>query len=248
MNNKTRHALSDATKKIDILLWILSIPLLPMIIAEFSAPMPKQTQIYFEAYYLMLWLVFSVEFFLHIITAENKGEYFQKNWFDALVVFTPAFGVFRIFRFMRLPVILLSDRILSALGALSLNFLYYFIFIAVLVFLGADFVLFFEQVSPNAEIHTFFDAIWWAVNYVTTTGSPTHDVTTVGGRVVGVVLMTLGFAMFSVLVASLASFFMKEYSHTKKDGDLLEGIKTQLGMDEIVERLARIEKKIDKEL
>lgn len=246
MNNKTEHILSDAAKKIDLLLWIFSIPLLPMIIAEFSGALSQQTQIYFEAYYLILWLVFSVEFFLRIALARDKAKYLKEHWLDGLVVFTPAFGVFRVFRFMRLPVILLSEKLLSALGALSLNFLYYVIFVAVIVFLGADFIFFFEGGNPRAEIRSFSDAIWWAIHYMTTAG-PTYNAVTPGGRITGVVLMTLGFAAFSILVASLVSFFMKEHSHGKKDGDLLEGIRDQLGIDEVMERLARIEKKLDRE-
>ncbi|MBI1754815.1 hypothetical protein HY250_03290 [Candidatus Azambacteria bacterium] len=246
MNEATERVLSDAAKKIDILLWVFSIPLLPMILAEFFTSFSSETEIYFKAYYFTLWMVFTGEFVLRVTLAKDKTEHLKENWFDVLVVFTPVFRIFKVLRFMRLPVLLLSDKVLAALGSFGLNFLYYLIFVTVVVLAGADLALFFEQQNPQAAIHTFPQAVWWAMNYVTSSGHAMYDVTTFGGRMVGATLMTLGFAVFSILIASLVSFFMREYSRQTKDDDLLEGIKDQLGVDDIVSRLERIERKLDK--
>ena len=63
----------------------------------------------------------------------------------------------------------------------------------------------------------------------------------------GVALMTIGFAVFSILIATIVSFFMKEHAMkmAPNENGLLEGIKDQLGIDEVMERLERIEKKLN---
>src|SRR3989338_317581 len=238
--------LRSLSKKIDALLWVFSVPLLPVIIAEFFIELSEIEQIYFAAYYFILWFVFTFEFPLRLYLARDKAEYFKTNWLDVLVVLTSAFRVFKVFSFIRFPVLLLSDRVLRGLGAIGMNFLYYLIFVVVIVLVGADLVLFFEQQDPASRITTFREATWWALNYLTTTGSAVYDVTTTGGRVVGAALMTLGFAIFSILIASVVSFFMREHARTSPDENLLKDIKGHLGLDQVIDQLERIEKKIDR--
>lgn len=235
-------------RKTDIVLWVLSIPLIPMIMAELFTVISGEMRAYFEAYYAVLWVVFTLEFVLRLIVEKDRTEYLKANWFDVLVVVTPMFKILKVFSFMRFPMVFFSDRILSILSSFGMNFLYYLIFVAVVVIGGANLVLFFENQSQTADIRTFDDAAWWAVNTLSTSGAAQVQPVTFGGRVVAMVLMTLGFAIFSILIASVMSFFMKEYGKSGPDNkDLLEGIRDQLGIDDVVSRLERIEKKIDRE-
>ncbi len=238
--------LRSLSRKAEVVLWVFSVPLIPVIIAEFFTELTEIERIYFATYYFILWFVFTVEFVLRLYLAGDKVEHLKTNWLDVLVVLSPAFRVFKVFGFIRFPVLLLSDRVLKGLGAIGMNFLYYFIFVVVIVLVGADLVLFFEQQNPESPINTFREAVWWSLNYLTTTGSAVYDVTTTGGRAVATVLMTIGFAIFSILIASVVSFFMKERAKTSPDQDLLEGIKDQLGLDKITDQLERIEKKLDR--
>lgn len=244
MNKKTERFLEKIAYKADLLLWFLSIPLLPIILAEFFTELSPEVQLYFKSYYFILWMAFTVEFILRLVLASDKIAYLRENWIDVLVVLTPAFRVFKVFRFMRFPLVVLSDRVLRAFGSLGMNAVYYFVFVGIVTLVGADLALFFEQQSPAAEIKTFNDAIWWAIAFLTTAGSSTY-IATAGGRIVGIALMTIGFAVFSVLIASIVSFFMKEHAQTAPQDGMLEGIKEQLGLEDIVDRLERIEKKLN---
>ena len=237
---KTRRV----AEKLDMLLWILSVPLIPMIIVELTMDLSLAVNAVFKSYYLVLWFVFTIEFAINFFIAENKTDYLKMHAFDLLVIVTPALRVFKILRVLRFPIVLLSDRALGLLGKASLNFVYYFIFITVVVLAGADIVFYFEGQDAYSDIRTFGDAIWWSVNYLTTAGSSAYIATT-GGKVVGVALMTIGFAVYSILIASVVSFFIKEYAKVSPNDDLLAGIKDQLGLDEVMERLERIEKKLD---
>lgn len=246
MDHKTEKALSVTAHKADLILWFLSVPLLPMIFAELFTELAQNTQTYFAAYYYVVWAVFAVEFSLQLILAKEKERYLKENWIDILVLVTPVFRVLRVFRFMRFSIIFFSDRMLRAFGSLGVNFLYYFIFVAVVVLVGADLALFFEGQSPLAEITTFNDAAWWAITLLTSTGNDRY-IATVGAQIVAVALMTIGFAVYSILIATIVSFYMKEHSMRMapdEDG-LLEGIKGQLGIDEVMDRLERIERKLN---
>lgn len=246
MNHKAEKTLLFTAHKADLILWFLSVPLLPIIFAEFFTEISPDVQLYFKSYYFVLWAVFTAEFLLQLILIKNRIGYLKENWIDVLVIVTPAFRAFKVFRFMRFPIVFLSDRVLRAFGSLGVNFLYYLIFVAVVTLVGADLAFFFEQQSPASEIKTFNDAVWWAANYLTTAGSGAYVATT-GARIVGVALMTIGFAIFSILIATIVSFFMKEHAMktAPDEGGLLEGIKDELGIDEIMERLERIEKKLN---
>lgn len=245
MNGGTEHILKKTAHKVDLFLWFLSIPLLPVILAEFFTELSPEMQLYFKSYYFILWAAFTVEFVLRLTLASDKAEYFKENWIDALVIVTPAFRVFKIFRFLRFSFVVLSDRVLRALGSFGMNAVYYFAFVAIVTVVGADLALFFEQQNPLSELRTFSDAVWWAAAYLTTAGSEVY-VATAGARAVGIALMTIGFGVFSVLVATIASFFMREHNHpvVQEDG-MLAGIKGQLGIEDVVARLERIEKKLD---
>lgn len=231
-------------EKLDIFLWILSVPLIPMIIVEFTMDLSPAVNMAFKSYYLILWFIFTVEFAINFFIADDRAGYLRTHVLDLLVIVTPALRVFKVFRVLRFPIVLLSDRAMYKIGKLGLNFVYYAVFVLVVTLIGADLVFYFERQNSASDIHTYIDALWWSINYLTTTGSDRY-IATAGGKIVGVVLMTVGFAIFSVLIASLVSFFMKEYAKASPNEDLLEGIKDQLGLDEVMERLERIENKLD---
>ena len=110
-----------------------------------------------------------------------------------------------------------------------------------LLFLGAWLVLLFEKNAAGSNIHSYHDALWWAVVTVTTVGYGDRFPLTEGGRAVAVILMLVGIGLIGVLTATVASFFVAE--HTDANKDLLKASHEDLGarLDEIDSRLARME-------
>jgi voltage-gated potassium channel len=66
-----------------------------------------------------------------------------------------------------------------------------------------------ERWSPDANITTFGDALWWACTTITTVGCGDYFPVTAQGRFIAVTLMVAGIAMLGVLTAALASWFIE---------------------------------------
>ena len=79
----------------------------------------------------------------------------------------------------------------------------YFAYICV-IFFGAWLELRIESQSPAADIVTYADALWWALN-VSSVGDASFSLVTNAGRLVGAALILIGYALFTVNVAVLSA-------------------------------------------
>ena len=70
------------------------------------------------------------------------------------------------------------------------------VFVAV-VFAGAFAVLRAEAGASGADITTYGDALWWALN-ICSVGDAGYSPVTASGRVVGALLIVVGYACFTV--------------------------------------------------
>jgi voltage-gated potassium channel len=70
--------------------------------------------------------------------------------------------------------------------------------------------------GENASIHSFSDALWWAVVTITTVGYGDMVPVTTVGRAIAFILMLGGIAFFSGVTANLASFLVKGSSESDK--------------------------------
>ena len=71
-------------------------------------------------------------------------------------------------------------------------------------------VLHFERGAESANINTYFDALWWAAETVSTVGYGDVYPVTMGGKIVAMVLMMCGVGMFSLSAALFAAWIISE--------------------------------------
>ena len=76
--------------------------------------------------------------------------------------------------------------------------------IVVLVLSGALGFTYFE------EQESFADALWWAIVTVTTVGFGDISPTSLGGRLIGAVLMLFGIGVLGMFTATIAGVFVEE--------------------------------------
>ena len=124
------------------------------------------------------------------------------------------------------------------------------------VLTGAGLVLLFES-RTSGPIDTYWDALWWAVTTITTVGYGDTYPLTPAGRVVGMLLMLVGIALFGVLTAAVAAYFVHrtgEEEEKKQQTDKIDPILKRLDereadqenmMDLILKKLDELERRIE---
>ncbi|HVQ21900.1 MAG TPA: ion transporter, partial [Candidatus Saccharimonadia bacterium] len=165
-------------------------------------------------------VVFLVDFFGNVTAAHPKNAYLmgRRGWLDLLgsipsFELFPAAGLLRLFRLSRLARV---SRLLrgQARDALIKDVLenrgQYATFITILsafMVLSVSTILMvqFESKSPDANITTGGDALWWGFTTITTVGYGDTFPVTVLGRVTAVFVMFAGVGIIGSLASILAS-------------------------------------------
>jgi voltage-gated potassium channel len=159
--------------------------------------------------------VFLVDFGIRFHRAESKWQFMKWGWID-LVASIPNIDFLRWGRLVRvLRVIRLLRGIRSMHRVIQLIFRDSakggFVSIGLTAFLLVVFssvsILICER-SPEANIKSGEDAVWWSISTVTTVGYGDKYPTTTEGRILGMVLMTAGVGLFGGLSGLVASLFL----------------------------------------
>jgi voltage-gated potassium channel len=94
--------------------------------------------------------------------------------------------------------------------------LYVTVFAVILVLeFGSTTIIYAESSSPEANIKTATDGIWWGFVTITTVGYGDKYPVTNTGRAVGMIVMTLGVGLFGVLTGFLANSFLPKENDTR---------------------------------
>src|SRR5262249_39273064 len=158
----------------------------------------------------VLTIVFLSDFAYRLLTADGKRRYFVHDggWLD-LIGSLPLLRIFRLFRVIRV------GRVLRTQGFGSLarwlrrerapSALYVVVFLVVVVLEGSSILILpLEAKSPDANITTAGDALWWGMETVTTVGYGDQYPVTHGGRIVGVFVLVVGVGLFGTFTGFLA--------------------------------------------
>jgi voltage-gated potassium channel len=159
----------------------------------------------------VLTLLFIYDFSLRLATAPSRSFYFIRDygWADLLAVI-PALRIFRLFRIYKAYRIIHKYGIGYINSYLSRNraasALYILVLMVILIIEAGGFlVLQAESKAPTANITTAGDAIWWAYVTITTVGYGDQFPVTGAGRMVGVLVMTTGVAVFATFAGLISS-------------------------------------------
>jgi len=82
-------------------------------------------------------------------------------------------------------------------------------------------VFFFER-ETESSIHNIWDGLWWAFVTICTVGYGDKYPITVGGKIIGILLMISGIGLVSMMTATVASVLVE---HKLREGKGLEGVK-----------------------
>jgi voltage-gated potassium channel len=237
--------LSSALKIHKALYWatvLAAIGTIPVVLAEQEA----HTGVWIDTANWTLWSVFALEYGIGLAIARDRRHYLRTNPFGLAIVvlsfpllpsilgFARLARLVNLLRLMRLLVA--SARGIRVLGtALGRRGLGYLAMLTVILILAAGAVM--SILEPATVKGGFWAGVWWATATVSTVGYGDIAPTTLGGRLIAVVLMVLGIGLASTLAAAVAAHFVKTDSEHEQ-----VAVETRLArMEALLERLVEQE-------
>jgi voltage-gated potassium channel len=177
---------------------------------------------------ILLSVIFLADSFRSLLRAPDKWAYLKWGWLDFLGSVPAVLPL----RFARLARFIRSWRVIRARHPRQVlreferqraeGVLLVTIFLAVMLITTAGIlVLELESNAPDANIRSGADAFWWAYSTVTTVAYGDHYPVTFLGRIVAMVLMTMGIGLFGVLASYLAATFIGAGRVEQEDIDLV---------------------------
>lgn len=154
---------------------------------------------------LAAWIVFLLDYLARLWSARDRRRYFTRHLLDLLIVALPALRPLRLLR------LVILFRVINRKAAATLRGrvpIYVTISAGTLVLCASLAVLDSERGAAGSNINSFGNALWWAVVTVMTVGYGDHFPVTVAGRFVAAGLMIGGVALFGVVTASFAAWFI----------------------------------------
>jgi voltage-gated potassium channel len=220
----------------ELFIQVVTLIALFLLVGIYILPLPVEVVQVFVTVDTMVSLIFFIDFLRSLRLARNKASYMLRGgWLDLLgsLPGQPIFRLLRIFRMYRSwrrirqntsQEILAQAREKLAESSLFIVFLV----ILVVITLGSSLVVLAESASPEANIQTGYEAVWWAFVTMATVGYGDYTPVTDPGRTVAVFVMITGVGFFGVLSSFLASTFIT--NRRKRDQDELAGIKSELAL------------------
>ena len=159
-----------------------------------------------------LTVVFVAEFGSRFGAARDRLAYLRGHWVD-LVALIPVVRGVRIFRLLRLLRLVRAfagvhralthvERLVRHRGLAGIVVAW----LAVMVI--CSIALFVAENGVNEAVSSPWDAVWWGITTMTTVGYGDVVPVTPEGRIAAGVLMLLGIGLFSVVTATVTSFFL----------------------------------------
>jgi voltage-gated potassium channel len=192
----------------------------------------------------VLWVIMLVEYLVRLVISPDSRGYLKRRWVEPATVVVPALQGWHLIGIEKMTLLLHEGEL--RLEAILKHHSLFRVLLAALATLviGAWLVLLFEEKTKTGNIHTYPDALWWAIVTVTTVGYGDRYPVSEGGRVVAAVLMLVGIGLIGVLTATVASVFIKE--HTDANKETFKQGHADLGQQlaEIRDRLADVEMRL----
>jgi voltage-gated potassium channel len=218
MTGNRAEAFERFSRAVDGPMTVLALAMIPLVVVPLVADLSPATERAFLAVDYLLWATFAAEYATKLYLAPNRRRFVAHHIPDLVIVLVPVLRPLRVLRSVRLLRLLR----LALLIVLVLNLV------------AAAAVLEFERGNPDANIASYPDALWWAVTTITTVGYGDRFPMSPAGRGVAVVPMVAGIAIFGVITASIAAYFVERKAE--------EDVASRL--DQVIERLDTLEARL----
>jgi voltage-gated potassium channel len=156
----------------------------------------------------VVWAAFAADYLVRLKLAEHRRQFVRRHWLDLCAVALPLIQPLRLLRLV--STLMLVGRRARMASQVRLTTYVVGTVVGLLMF-GSLAVLSVERDSPEGNIKTLGDAVWWSFTTMTTVGYGDHAPTTGLGRVLAVGLMLSGIALLGVVTANIAAWFIARF-------------------------------------
>ena len=202
-----------------VLILLVAVASVTLLIFELESELNPQQAQFVKKIDLLISFLFFADFCIGIYIADRRWQYFWKNWTDLIAAIPLTDGVIQlcnqlgILRLVRVLRVLARIKklatIANAIESDSSKYIYASTITTIFILSGA--IAFFSlEYGINPMIHSFFDAVWWAVVTTTTVGYGDIYPITREGRIVGMVLMFFGIGLVGTVAGFTGTYFLRK--------------------------------------
>jgi voltage-gated potassium channel len=190
-------------------------------------PLSEETLKLLSVYDNLICVIFLIDFYLNMKGAAKKSDYFikERGWLD-LLGSIPSLGILtnvgklsgllrlaRLSRLARIMRLLRGENKKALIKDVLENRGQYAMFITILLTvlvltIASTLVLQFESQSPDANIKSGGDALWYSIVTITTVGYGDRYPVTTAGRITATFIMFMGVGIIGALASILASLLV----------------------------------------
>jgi voltage-gated potassium channel len=216
-------SLGQHSNAYNIFILVLTVLSLVIMVAIFL-PLSDTTITLLQVYDNLICAIFLIDFFLNLRAASKKSDYFikERGWLDLLgsipslgltFKYAGLFRLARLSRFTRLRRLFRGKNKKALVKDVIENRSQYTLFITVLMTIliltiTSVLVLQFESKSPDANILTGGDSLWYSIVTITTVGYGDRYPVTLGGRITAMFIMFMGVGIIGALASILSSLLV----------------------------------------
>jgi voltage-gated potassium channel len=248
-----------------LVLTVLSLAIMVVLLLPISEATLKLLSIYDN----LICVIFLIDFFLNLRAASKKSDYFikERGWLD-LLGSIPSLGLLtnagkfagllrlaRLSRLARIARLLRGENRKTLIKDILTHRNQYAMFLTILLTIlvltiSSVLVVQFESQSPDANITSGGDALWYSIVTITTVGYGDFYPVTPAGRITAMFIMFMGVGIIGALASILASLLVggspspsEEETPVVESTDTVEtemaAIKNELAaMRQILEKIA----------
>lgn len=216
---------SESIKPFQVVVLILSIFVVASLSVELIFNIPEEIVEIFLYVDFLICLIFFADFLQQFSRADSKIRFMKWGWLD-LISCIPLMEMNQFARVIRVVRLIKAIKSISEIShALTENkassSIHFLIVVSLMVMLfGSIYILYLERHIPGSNIQTAADAFWWTFITITTVGYGDFYPVTPEGRLVAVILISIGVGMFGSLTAILASWILNPEQEKVRDEQL----------------------------
>ncbi len=236
-------ALERFERAVELPLLVLALAMVPLLVVPLLVDLPSGLDSAFVAADWLIWAAFAFEYVVRLVLTEKRWRFVRREWPALLIIVLPFLRPLRVVRSARALRLLRLARLVGVLSAaaqvgrrlLMRHRLHYAVLVTGAVVLAAAALVLAVEEGGGGTIDSFGDALWWAVTTVTTVGYGDTFPVTPAGRGIAAFLMVAGIALFGVLTANVAAFFIEQDQQPDAVAERL---------DEVLRRLEQLEERL----